>query len=47
MKQGQIRPFRHVRHVPIRREATGSFAHSRAFGAGFFPPFGFGSFFLR
>ena len=33
--------------VPIRREATGSFAHSRAFGAGFFPPFGFGSFFLR
>ncbi len=47
MKQGQIRPVRHTRPVPIRREATGSFAHSRAFGAGFFPPFGFGSFFLR
>ncbi len=47
MKQGQIRPFRRARPVPIRREATGSFAHSRAFGAGFFPPFGFGSLFLR
>ena len=47
MKQGQIRPFRRTRPVPIRRGATGSFAHSRAFGAGFFPPFGFGSFFLR
>jgi hypothetical protein len=47
MKQGQIHPFRRTRPVPIRRFATGSFAHSRAFGAGFFPPFGFGSFFLR
>ena len=47
MKQGQIRPFRRTRPVPIRRGATGSFVHSRAFGAGFFPPFGFGSFFLR
>src|SRR3989344_2440303 len=27
-KQGQIRPFRRTRPVPIRREATGSFAHS-------------------
>src|SRR3989344_5635804 len=47
MKQGQIPPFRRTRPVPIRREATGSFTHSRAEGAGFFPPFGFGSFFLR
>ena len=47
MKQGQIRAFRHARPVPIRREATVSFAHSRAVGAGHLPPFGFGSFNLR
>ena len=47
MKQGQIRPFRRTRPVTIRREATGSFAHTRAVGAGLLPPFGFGSFNLR
>jgi hypothetical protein len=47
MKQGQIRPFRPAYSVPIRREATGSFAHSRAFGAGRISAFGTGSFFLR
>src|SRR3989344_406460 len=37
-KQGQIRPFRRTRPVPIRREATGSFAHSPAPRPGRFPP---------